>query len=81
MKKSLLGKKPIQILVRYKCSVDKMLWQSLKVGLSLDHNGNIIPQSKGTHLEALALEQWLKQAQSEVVWDNLIAPAFEKDRT
>jgi rRNA-processing protein FCF1/DNA-binding MarR family transcriptional regulator len=61
-----------------KCSVDKMLWQSLKVGLSLDHNGNIIPQSKGTHLEALALEQWLKQAQSEIVWEHLILPTFKK---
>lgn len=60
------------------CSVDKTLWQSLKVGLSLDHNGNIIPQSKGTTSEALALEQWLKQAQSEIVWEHLISPAFER---
>lgn len=76
--KILRWKKPNTNISDINCSVDKTLWQSLKVGLSLDHNGNIIPQSKGTTSEALALEQWLKQAQSEIVWEHLISPAFER---
>jgi len=76
--KILRWKKPNTNISEINCSVDKTLWQSLKVGLSLDHNGNIIPQSKGTTSEALALEQWLKKAQSEIVWEHLISPAFEQ---
>lgn len=76
--KILHWKKPNTNISNIESSVDKTLWQSLKVGLLLDHNGNIIPQSKGTTLEALALEQWLKQAQSEIVWERLISPAFEQ---
>lgn len=76
--KILRWKKPNTNISDINCSVDKTLWQSLKVGLLLDHNGNIITQSKGNGSEALVLEQWLKQAQSEIVWENLISPAFEK---
>jgi hypothetical protein len=76
--KTLRWKKPNTNISNINCSVDKALWQPLKVGLLLDHNGNMTLQSKGNTPESLALEHWLKQAQSEVVWDNLIAPAFEK---
>jgi len=64
-----------------KTSLDKTCWQSYNMQLSLDNNGNLSVTALGNKPEHQALQQWLKNVESEVLWNEVLSQAFETIET
>mgnify|MGYP000863051786 FL=1 len=59
-----------------KTTLDKTYWQPYNIQLSLDSNGHLSVQATGSKPDHQALQQWLQQAEPEVLWQEILSQAF-----
>lgn len=70
-------KKPNINISEMNHAVAQVLWQAVAIEITLDQTANLNIQTIGSEIESVALRSWLKDAEAEVVWDHLMAPALK----
>ena len=70
-------KKPNVKVTQIQNEIERIIWQDLAVEISLDQNANIDVHALGDDESASKFSAWFKQAEPEVLWDNIISSVFQ----
>ena len=76
--KTFVWKKPNVNISKIENEVERILWRDLPIEIGLDSNANIHLESKGKGEDNAKLKNWLKQAEPELLWDQIISHVFAK---
>ena len=71
-------KKPNVNISKIENEVERILWRDLPIEIGLDSNANIHLESKGKGEDIAKFKNWLKQAEPELLWDQIISHVFAK---
>ena len=75
--KTFAWKKPNVKVTQIQNEIERIIWQDLAVEISLDQNANIDVHALGDDESASKFSAWFKQAEPEVLWDNIISSVFQ----
>ncbi|AYA04291.1 hypothetical protein BEN74_16815 [Acinetobacter sp. WCHAc010034] len=75
--KTFAWKKPNVKVTQIQNEIERIIWQDLAVEISLDQNANIDVHALGDGESASKFSAWFKQAEPEVLWDNIISSVFQ----
>lgn len=76
--KTFVWKKPNVNISKIENEVERILWRDLPIEIGLDSNANIHLESKGKGEDIAKFKNWLKQAEPELLWDQIISHVFAK---
>lgn len=76
--KTFVWKKPNVNISKIENEVERILWRDLPIEIGLDSNANIHLESKGKGEDIAKFKNCLKQAEPELLWDQIISHVFAK---